>query len=431
MSDNSKMPRVTVTLGRGGRVVKRAGGIPDDGVCNGVPIVGSKRSVRDRLGGIAENRSESYDKQKRGGSTNNSIDMCLGEDDLRFKLMQKHTGQEPRSREPPRNVDLRDKLSSRTSRPSADGLSMRPLEPTGSMRHFLVDPRIAGMARPPILETRDASILGQFPISRNPIELPAIVPPRSFSSWTLENLRQRSPEGLRHRSPGGLRRRSPEILRRRSPEVLRHRSPEIMRRRSPELLRRRSPEVLRRRSPDVLRRRSPGVLRRRSPEVLRRRSPGVLRRRSPEVFRRRSPGALRLRSPEDFRGRSPQGLRRRSPQGLRRMSPGGLRPRSPQGLRLISPERLRRRSPHGFRRTSPEVLRRRSPERIFHPSAARGISPQSREGFQRRPSSRPYDDRGPNAIAGVSPRRAVQSSPYLAQASLPAPRVMSPAPHSL
>ncbi|KAL9226294.1 hypothetical protein vseg_002124 [Gypsophila vaccaria] len=408
MSDSSARSRVTVTLGRGGaRVVKRAGGIPGEGVWNGVPVAGSKRSIRDRLGGIAEDRSQPFDKRKRGESTNNSIDMCLGEDDLRFKLMQKHAGQEPRNREPLRHVDLRDKLSSRTSRPSIDSMSMRPLESDGSVRHFLVDPRIVGMTRPPILEPRDASILGRFPLSRNPIDLPEVGPPRSVSSWTLENLRRRSPEGLRQRSPGGLRRRSPEILRRRSPEVLRRRSPEVMRRRD-------SPEVLRRRSPEVLRRRSPDVLRRRSPEVL--------RRRSPEVVRRRSPGGLRLRSPEDFRRRSPQGLRRRSPQGLRQISPRGLRPRSPPGLRLVSPERLRRRSPQGFRRISPDTLRRRSPVRVFHPSAARGISPQSREGFQRRPLTRPYDDRGPTAIAGASPRRAIQSSPYLSQTAPPAPR---------
>ncbi|KAH9619488.1 hypothetical protein KSS87_007350 [Heliosperma pusillum] len=413
MSDSLNMSRVTVTLGRDGRVVKRAGGPEDEGTTNGLAIPGGKRSVRDRLGGIAEDRSGSYNKRQRGESTSNSVDACLRKDDLRFKLMQKNTGREPLISESVHSFDLRDKLSRRTSGPSADIMAMRPLESFSSMGPFVPDPRITSMTRYPVLEARDTSILGRFPPLRNPNGLSASGPPRN-SSWTLENLRRRSPANLRRRSPEGLRRRSPESLRQRSPEGLRQRSPDVLRRRSREGLRLRSPEGLRRQSPEGVGRNAPNGLRRGSPEGLRRRSPGSLRR-PPEGLRRQSPEVLRRRSPEVLRRRSPEGLRRRSPEGLRRRSPEGLRRRSPEGLR----------------RRSVEGLRRRSPERPFHPSAARGHSPlRSREEMQRRPLIRPYDEERSTAYLRMSPKRAVRSSPYLTQSSLPAPLMNSAAPVS-
>ncbi|XP_074295961.1 uncharacterized protein LOC141623703 [Silene latifolia] len=229
---DSRRSQVTVTLGRSGRVVKRTGRLTDE-VHNGRPIGGSKRSIRDRLGGTSQDRGESYNKRQRGESTSNSIDLCLSKDDLRFKLMQKQTGGKSRKRKPLRNVDLREKLSSKTSRPSADSMSMRPSADSMSMRppesaastRHPVDPRVAGMTKHPVLDSRDTSILGRFPPSRHPSELSAI-PPRSYPSSTLENVRRRSPENLRQSSPEILRRRSPEDLWRRSPQILRPRSPE-------------------------------------------------------------------------------------------------------------------------------------------------------------------------------------------------------------
>ncbi|XP_074309838.1 uncharacterized protein LOC141644257 [Silene latifolia] len=404
MSDSLGMSRVTITLGREGRVVKRAGGPEDDeGTMNGVPIQGGKRSVRDRLGGIVEDRSDSYNKRQRGESTSNSVDMCLRKDDLRFKLMQKSNGQGSLNSEPGQSFDLRDKLSRRTSGPSEDIIAMRPPESFDSMRPFVPDPRITSMTRYPVIEARDVSILGRFPPSRNPNGLSVSGPPRS-SSWTLENLRRRSPANLRRRSPEELRRRSPQGLRQRSPEGLRQRSPDVLRRRSREGLRLRSPEGFRRQSPEGLGRRAPNGMRRGSPEGLRRRSPESLR-----------------RPPEGLRRQSPQFLRRRSPEVLRRRSPEVLRRRSPEVLRRRSPEVLRRRSPEGLRERPVEGLRRRSPERPFHPSTARGHSPlRNREDIQRRPLIRPYDEERSTAYLRMSPKRAVRSSPYLTQSSLPA-----------
>jgi len=44
-------------------VVKRAGGVLEDGFSNGVSVAGSKRSLRDRLGGDLEDRNQHYDKR--------------------------------------------------------------------------------------------------------------------------------------------------------------------------------------------------------------------------------------------------------------------------------------------------------------------------------------------------------------------------------
>ncbi|KAL9240909.1 hypothetical protein vseg_015075 [Gypsophila vaccaria] len=222
MSDSLRSSRVTVTLGRSGRVVKRTIGLSDEAL-NGVPIAGNKRPIKDRLGGNSEGRGESYNKRQRGESTSNSIDLCLGKDDLRFKLMQKTTGRESWTSESLPNIDLREKLSRKISRPSADNMTMRPRESAASTRHPVIDPRVTSMSRHPVLESRDTHVMGRLPPSRHPIELSTITP-RSYT-WTLENSRQRSPENLRRISPEVLRRRSPDDLRRRSPDVLIRRSP--------------------------------------------------------------------------------------------------------------------------------------------------------------------------------------------------------------
>ncbi|KAK9707324.1 hypothetical protein RND81_07G189200 [Saponaria officinalis] len=223
MSDGLRSSRVTVTLGRSGRVVKRTVGLSDE-VQNGVPILGNKRPIKDRLGGSSDGRGESHNKRQRGESTSNSIDLCLGKDDLRFKLMEKTTGRESRKSESLRNIDLREKLSSKTSRPSADSMRMRPPESAASTRHPVLDPRVTGMTRHPVLESRDTRIIGRLPPSRHPSELSAVAP-RSYPSWALENSRQGSPEVLRRISPEVLRLRSTKEMGRRSPDVSRQRSP--------------------------------------------------------------------------------------------------------------------------------------------------------------------------------------------------------------
>ncbi|KMT07653.1 hypothetical protein BVRB_6g147780 [Beta vulgaris subsp. vulgaris] len=202
MSENSRSG-FTVTLGRSGRVVKRAGGSSEAGILNGGPITGSKRSIRDRLGGgSSDDRDHQYNKRHRGEGygTSSVNDVHLRKDDLRFKLMQKNTNRQSHNSDSHGNIDLRDKLLSRTSRPSVDNKIMRPPESTVSVRHPLGEPRDPGIVRHTVVGARDTSILGRYPSSRNPSDLSTVVPSRPYTSWTLENLRRRSPERLYHSS---------------------------------------------------------------------------------------------------------------------------------------------------------------------------------------------------------------------------------------
>lgn len=199
MSESSRSG-FTVTLGRAGRVVKRS----EEGYRNDSAMMGSKRSIRDRLGGNSDDRYHPYNKRQHGeGRTSCLNDMHLRKDDLRFKLMQKNTSQSQNS-DSYGNIDLRDKLlsktSSKTSRPLVDSKPMRPSESTFSTRHPLVEHRNTGLPRQPMLEPRDTSVLGRYPSPRNRSELSTVDHGRNYSSWTLDNLRRRSPERLYHSS---------------------------------------------------------------------------------------------------------------------------------------------------------------------------------------------------------------------------------------
>ncbi|KAE8692778.1 Sterile alpha motif domain-containing protein, putative isoform 2 [Hibiscus syriacus] len=57
--------RVTITLGRSGQVVKRSGAASDVDLFDSHPVAGSKRSVRDRLGGNVDCFFVESAKQKK------------------------------------------------------------------------------------------------------------------------------------------------------------------------------------------------------------------------------------------------------------------------------------------------------------------------------------------------------------------------------
>ncbi|KAJ4823710.1 hypothetical protein Tsubulata_027097 [Turnera subulata] len=161
MAETSKA-RVTITLGRSGQVVKRAATVSDD-YSNSVPSVGSKRSVRDRLGGNLDSSSvrgalgSSSNKRQRGESsltslvTNGAGDVRVGKDDLRYKLMQKNVFRRAQSDDDHNKMDLREKLS-RTVQPSGP--------PLGS---FDAPQRMP--------EPRNSSLLGQIPSRRSADDL--------------------------------------------------------------------------------------------------------------------------------------------------------------------------------------------------------------------------------------------------------------------
>ncbi|MQL97501.1 hypothetical protein Taro_030192 [Colocasia esculenta] len=95
----SAKPQVTITLGRSGQVVKRAGGISEGAHSDYGSLAGGKRPIKDRL----RNNSDGY-----GGQSQNPR---IGQNDLRFKLMRKNLPRPMNMDSKMHDVDLRDRLS--------------------------------------------------------------------------------------------------------------------------------------------------------------------------------------------------------------------------------------------------------------------------------------------------------------------------------
>ncbi|KAJ6719520.1 PA-PL1 PHOSPHOLIPASE FAMILY [Salix purpurea] len=184
MTETSKA-RVTITLGRSGQVVKRAATVSGD-YSNSQQGAGSKRSVMDRLGGSSEDSSmhghRLSNKRQRGDSSLTSLgsngvkDGRIGKDDLRYKLMQKNVFRRARSDDDQKTVDLREKLS-------------RTVQPPGHPLSTNLD------ARQRMPEPTDTGILGRIPPTRSADDLHHMYSSRnSFSPWTLDHIRRRSPD---------------------------------------------------------------------------------------------------------------------------------------------------------------------------------------------------------------------------------------------
>ncbi|XP_043723293.1 uncharacterized protein LOC122670471 [Telopea speciosissima] len=183
-------PQVTITLGRSGQVVKRPGQGLDSGRSDQVRPSGGKRSIRERLGSNVENPSlygnQSKSKRQRreskkwSPSDHDMDDGRIGRDDLRFKLMRKNMSRGSRSENEGHNMDLRQKLS-RTEQSA--------MAATHSYQR-MPDPKANGLVRriPP---TRSADDLLRMDSLR-----------KSYSSWTLDGLRRRSPERILGTSRG-------------------------------------------------------------------------------------------------------------------------------------------------------------------------------------------------------------------------------------
>ncbi|KAE8023396.1 hypothetical protein FH972_009095 [Carpinus fangiana] len=174
--------RVTITLGRSGQVVKRSGQVSDAG---SLPVAGTKRSVRDRLGSNVDSSvlhgNKLDNKRQRGDismlslSANGLNDVHIGRDDLRFKLMQKNASRRAQSDGDQKRVDLREKLSK----------ALRPPVTNVDSRHSLLEPK-------------DTGFLGRIPSTRSVDDLPVMNSIRgSYSTWTLDHLRRRSPDRAR------------------------------------------------------------------------------------------------------------------------------------------------------------------------------------------------------------------------------------------
>ncbi|CAI0627558.1 unnamed protein product [Linum tenue] len=170
--------RVTITLGPGGQVVKRA--VSAVGNSDSLLGVGGKRSVRDRLGGDSEGS-----KRNIYGSLTWCLsitkDARIGKGDLRFKLLQKNAGRRAQSDDDQR--DLRDKLPRTTQ-------SLSRLPASLGTGERMSDPR-------------ETSLMGRIPSSGSPSEFSRMESSRnSYSPWTLDHIRRRSPDRVMRTSRG-------------------------------------------------------------------------------------------------------------------------------------------------------------------------------------------------------------------------------------
>ncbi|XP_065860962.1 uncharacterized protein [Euphorbia lathyris] len=183
MAETSK-GRVTITLGRTGQVVKTAATVPDVNHVDRLPAAGSKRSMRDRLGSNLDSFSSGgslhNSKRLRGDSCltslngNGAEDARIGKNDLRYKLMQKNVSRRAQSNYDEKSMDLRQKLS-RTVQPPGP-----PYNTTDTRQN---------------MSTKSSSVLGRIPLARSVDNLPRMdVSRSSYSPWTLDHIRRRSPD---------------------------------------------------------------------------------------------------------------------------------------------------------------------------------------------------------------------------------------------
>ncbi|KAL3631070.1 hypothetical protein CASFOL_024054 [Castilleja foliolosa] len=225
MSETSRS-RVTITLGRTGQgVVKRDGSTLD----SSHSFTGSKRSVRERLGNNVDSSSEINNKRVRRDGRTTHDDTHLRKDDLRYKIMQKNLHKQSQNSNQNR-VDLRNILSrpAQSSTNSITAWDRMPepkdtrfyySEPTNGIqsvpeirdgRHIMPmtrnsSPRVPEFhveqspdpRKPQILKTREIarSILEDNDFRRHvPEPRASNIPIDPYSPWTLERLRQRSPD---------------------------------------------------------------------------------------------------------------------------------------------------------------------------------------------------------------------------------------------
>ncbi|XP_039047677.1 uncharacterized protein LOC120188271 [Hibiscus syriacus] len=205
---------VTITLGRSGQVVKRSGSTSDVDLLDSHHVAGTKRSVRDRLGGNVDSSllSRLNNKRQRGDGHTTSFNAT---DDLRFKLMQKNVFRRTQRDNNPKGMYLRQKLS-RMGQPPPNSYEMRQEIP--DLREQIPEPRDR------VPESRDTSILGKIPSTRSVDDFPHVTTSRSYSPWTLEHLRRKSPERIMGASRGLSPSRNVELQRRpvnRTPDYVR------------------------------------------------------------------------------------------------------------------------------------------------------------------------------------------------------------------
>ncbi|KAJ4909603.1 Sterile alpha motif (SAM) domain-containing protein [Raphanus sativus] len=169
MSEASRRrSRVTITLGRNGQVVSRDGcdlELEDELL----PKVGTKRSVKERLGSQLDSDAV-VSKRQKGEASFSGNDLQISQSDLRFKLLQRDAKRRTQS-DGGSAMDLREKLLSKSEHPPPPPRSLD--------------------SRPRMAEPRD----GPLPPSRT-LRAPSHMLSSSsyYSPRTLDDIGRRSPE---------------------------------------------------------------------------------------------------------------------------------------------------------------------------------------------------------------------------------------------
>ncbi|CAN7053139.1 unnamed protein product [Brassica rapa subsp. trilocularis] len=175
MSEASRRSRVTITLGRSGQVVSRDGTDIDE-----LPRVGTKRSVKERLGNQLDTSaygSDAVSKRQRGEASFSGNDLQISQHDLRFKLLQKNAQRRTQSEEGS-TIDLREMLLSKSKSEQLP-------------RSLDARPRMADPRDDPLPSSRTA---------RGPSQM--LSSSSAYSPWARDDTRRRSPERLMSASRG-------------------------------------------------------------------------------------------------------------------------------------------------------------------------------------------------------------------------------------
>ncbi|KAL3824212.1 hypothetical protein ACJIZ3_020241 [Penstemon smallii] len=179
MSDPTSRSRVTITLGRTGQVVKRAGSALGSSFSDALPIVGSKRSVRERLGNNVVDGSSAHFNNKRlrgDGTTARALhDTHLSKDDLRHKITHKNILKQSQNIQQ-KGLDLRNILS----RPAQSATN------TTSTRNPIPEQKDTRLR---YLEQNNSIRIANVPCFR---AIDTVT--KAESPWTLDRLRRRSPD---------------------------------------------------------------------------------------------------------------------------------------------------------------------------------------------------------------------------------------------
>ncbi|KAI4339354.1 hypothetical protein MLD38_024307 [Melastoma candidum] len=192
MAESSRS-RVTITLGHGRQVVRRATDVSDGPYKESTSPIGRKNSVRDRLGedaesSLSQNGPVGHKRQRDDISfssrgSNGVADMPIGRDDLRFKLMRKNVSRHALNEERQSGMDLREKLS----------------KTVHSSTKMLNAPR-------QMLERKDGSYMSRIPPSSVMSDFPSADnlgrSSYAYRSMDLDHVRKRSPERLAASSRG-------------------------------------------------------------------------------------------------------------------------------------------------------------------------------------------------------------------------------------